>query len=102
MHSFLKSVYNHLSSIGEVFPRYLFRPAEKALESPSGTSGFILPERQVSREYLDCLFEHACGTYRFIPRTQAYDLLERFYKEEKAVWEDDALTAYLLMMLGQG
>ncbi|KAL4946641.1 fungal-specific transcription factor domain-containing protein [Aspergillus oleicola] len=97
-HAFLKSVYTHLQSLGQVLPRNLQRPAEQILERESSASVFFPPECKIAQEYIDCFFEHSNATYRYIPRSQVQGLLEGFYAQDERVLGDDAKVAVFLML----
>ncbi|KAL4950783.1 fungal-specific transcription factor domain-containing protein [Aspergillus filifer] len=101
-HTFLKSVYTHLQSLGQVLPRNLQRPAEQILEGESPASIFFPPDRKIAQECIDCFFEHSNATYRYIPRSQVQGLLEAFYAQDEGVLGDDAKSAVFLLVLAVG
>ncbi|OJI98092.1 hypothetical protein ASPVEDRAFT_79758 [Aspergillus versicolor CBS 583.65] len=101
-HAFLKSVYTHLQSMGQVLPRNLHRPAEQILEGDSPASIFFPLERHFAQEYIDCFYEHSNATYRYIPRSQIEHLLDGFYAQEEKVLQDDAGMAVLLLVMAIG
>lgn len=101
-HAFLKSVYTHLQSMGQVLPRNLHRPAEGILEGDSAASIFFPPERHLAREYIDCFYEHSNATYRYIPRSQIEHLLFGFYAQDEEFLQDDASMSVLLLVMAVG
>ncbi|KAL4867321.1 hypothetical protein BDV12DRAFT_186734 [Aspergillus spectabilis] len=101
-HAFLKSVYTHLQSMGQVLPRNLRRPAEQILEGDSPASIFFPPTRQVAQEYVDCFYEHSNATYRYIPKSQIQHLMDGFYAQEERVLQDDAGVVILLLVMAVG
>ncbi|KAL4796749.1 fungal-specific transcription factor domain-containing protein [Aspergillus venezuelensis] len=101
-HAFLKSVYTHLQSLGQVLPRNLQRPAEQILEGESPASIFFPPDRKVAQECIDCFFKHSNATYRYIPRSQVQGWLEGFYAQDEEIIGDDAKSAVFLLVLAVG
>ncbi|ETS83939.1 hypothetical protein PFICI_05815 [Pestalotiopsis fici W106-1] len=62
----------------------------------------ILPSKIVAQEYVNCFFEHANITYRYLPQADAYDYLDQLYDEDSSLLNNDARMAIILLLMGIG
>ncbi|RAH77200.1 hypothetical protein BO86DRAFT_413302 [Aspergillus japonicus CBS 114.51] len=102
VHNFLHKVSEHLTLIGQALPRNLLRWEEEILNTVGDRSTFVFPPRDTAREYLNCYFEHANVTYRYLLRTETFAILDRVYDDDEAVFEHPATIAILLFAMGVG
>ncbi|KAF3384126.1 hypothetical protein DPV78_012903 [Talaromyces pinophilus] len=101
-HTFLKRVYTHLKSMGQLSPRNLSRPAEELFVESILRIPLLPLSHTVAEEYIECFYNHSNATYRYIPRKQIEDLLNGFYLQKESVLRDDAGMVVLFMVLAIG
>ncbi|EQL01854.1 Transcription factor, fungi [Ophiocordyceps sinensis CO18] len=95
-------VSSHLARAGHRLPRSLFGRNQEVPYDDNVAYTCILPERDTAKAYLECYFEHASTTYRFIGRSDIYDNFDRVYREDDVILQDNMKMAQLLFVLGIG
>lgn len=88
--------------MGKSLPRSLFGGSDEEQYDRSQPSTCILPSKEASYGYLQCYFEHASITYRYISEADTYLQFEELYAEPDGVLQDDAEMAKLLFIMGIG
>ncbi|WVQ98194.1 hypothetical protein IAU59_005316 [Kwoniella sp. CBS 9459] len=64
-------------------------------------SGFFLPSREEGRAYIQCYFDHATSTYRYLDRATIETLTDVFYDQAGAATHaDDVVLLLVLMAIG--
>ncbi|KAJ3525752.1 hypothetical protein NM208_g11505 [Fusarium decemcellulare] len=102
VHAFLRRVSRHLAQVGQGLPRNLFKQEQDTPKVGDTTRTLLLPDKQVAQGYVDCYFEHANVTYRYVPRAELCEVLKLAYAEDDAVLQDDIRMAMLLLVMGMG
>lgn len=103
VHSFLARVSAHLAVTGQGLPRNLLERADHDLDNESLlATSVILPPRDTSIEYMECYLQHAHVTYRYVPRSQIEQLIDRAYDEDATLLHDDEQMALLMLVLAIG
>lgn len=102
MHAFLQRVFEHLSLAGQGLPRNLLRQHEDTQKEFDPITTFILPGKELAKEYVACYFEHANITYRYLPQADVYGLLDRLYEDDLALLNNESQMAIILLVLGIG
>ncbi|KAK2762449.1 hypothetical protein CKAH01_16141 [Colletotrichum kahawae] len=100
-HGFLRRVSDHLAKVGQGLPRSLFSREQDLLDS-NDPSIFFLPPKTITQGYIDCFFDHASVTYRYIPRREVVDTFEKVYADDQAVMRDHDRMAVLLLVMATG
>lgn len=102
VHGFLRRVSSHLARVGQGLPRNLFNREQDALKAGEQITTFVLPEKSTAQSYINCFFEHANVTYRYVPRTDIIELFDLVYADGDSMPEDPTKMAMLLLVMGLG
>ncbi|WVF69663.1 hypothetical protein IAT40_004442 [Kwoniella sp. CBS 6097] len=66
-----------------------------------GISGFFLPSHEEGKAYIQCYFDHATSTYRYLDRKTIERLTDLFYDQAGAsTHADDVVLLLVLMAIG--
>uniref|UniRef100_A0A8H7N0W9 Zn(2)-C6 fungal-type domain-containing protein n=1 Tax=Bionectria ochroleuca TaxID=29856 RepID=A0A8H7N0W9_BIOOC len=102
VHAFLQKVSGHLAQVGRGLPRNLFSKEQGGLIEDNQASTFVLPSIETAKAYFDCFFDHANTTYRYLPKAEMFELLNRVYAENETVLSDHTNMAIILLIMGIG
>uniref|UniRef100_A0A8H7K2X0 Xylanolytic transcriptional activator regulatory domain-containing protein n=1 Tax=Bionectria ochroleuca TaxID=29856 RepID=A0A8H7K2X0_BIOOC len=102
VHAFLQKVSGHLAHVGRGLPRNLFSKEQGGLIEDNQASTFVLPSIETAKAYFDCFFDHANTTYRYLPKAEMFELLNRVYAENETVLSDHTNMAIILLIMGIG
>lgn len=98
---FLNRIHRHLTNTASLssFPRGVSFERERKLDAT--TDLLFLPDKATSQSYVQCFFDHASVTYRYLDRRTIDDLLNRFYEPESQSSKDErGLVLLLVLSLG--
>ncbi|KAF4865652.1 Activator of stress genes 1 [Colletotrichum siamense] len=100
-HGFLRRVSDHLAKVGQGLPRSLFSREQDFLDS-NDPSIFTLPPKTITQGYVDCFFDHASVTYRYVSRSELVDTFEKVYADDQSVTRDHDRMAVLFSVMAIG
>ncbi|CAI4212095.1 unnamed protein product [Parascedosporium putredinis] len=91
-------------SFGNVHGPYPSGGAEKhwQIESHSESNADRKFDPILDLPYINCFFEHANVTYRYVPRTDIIELFDLVYADGDTMPEDPTKMAMLLLVMGLG
>ncbi|KAH9226595.1 hypothetical protein K456DRAFT_1122015 [Colletotrichum gloeosporioides 23] len=100
-HGFLRRVSDHLAKVGQGLPRSLFSREQDLLDS-NDPSIFSLPPKTTTQGYVDCFFDHASVTYRYVYRREVLDTFEKVYADDQSVtrYHDRMAVLFSVMAIG--
>ncbi|GAA5898700.1 hypothetical protein JCM6882_000902 [Rhodosporidiobolus microsporus] len=100
----IEGIHRHLMTVFSLrsVPASANDEHDDLFERDGDLSSFFLPSQEEGLNFVQCFFEHAASTYRYVEEQEFTVLATRFFAQDPAVLNDAVSSALVLVVMAVG